>query len=170
MKFTELYSRIISKEAYNDMAVFFESHESFEEIPLVSRYSRLKLLRDEMNDSGVSGFLIGLAVFLLNTLRWLETSRTEGVFFAVTFTDFSGLEEQGVLMPNIFIYPKSASVGFLEKVREQDKGFASREITEVKRHFSSCGLETAFDFYESRFYDTACAGDIVRIFAISRTC
>ncbi|WRH93754.1 Imm15 family immunity protein [Pseudomonas fluorescens] len=41
MKLVELYNKIISKEPYNNMNVFFESYESFEEIPIVSRYSRL---------------------------------------------------------------------------------------------------------------------------------
>ncbi|SCZ54130.1 MULTISPECIES: Imm15 family immunity protein [unclassified Pseudomonas] len=116
MKLTDIYSKIISEEPYNDMDVFFANYESFEEIPLVSRYSRLKLLKDELSGSGASSFLTGLAVFLLNTLRLLEVSRSESVFFAVTFTDFEGLEEQGTLIPNIFIYPKPASVGFFGKI------------------------------------------------------
>nr|BFD42047.1 hypothetical protein FFPRI1PSEUD_35460 [Pseudomonas sp. FFPRI_1] len=170
MKLTDVYSKIISEEPYNDMDVFFDNYESFEEIPLVSRYSRLKPLKDELSGSGASGFLTGLAVFLLNTLRLLEVSRSESVFFAVTFTDFEGLEEQGILIPNIFIYPKPASVGFLEKLRENDGGLESREMQEVKRHFSNCGVETAFDFYESRFHDAVCAEEIVRVFTVARTC
>jgi hypothetical protein len=169
MKLTDLYNKVISKEPYNDMDVFFESYESFEEIPLVSRYGRLKHLMDEMSSDGVSDFLTGLALFVLNTLRVLEVSTGKDVFFAVTFTDFEGLEQQGVLIPNIFIYAKPASVSFLEKVREHDRGLASKEMKEVKKHFSSCGAETAFDFYESRSYDAACAEEIVRVFAVPRT-
>lgn len=170
MKLTDIYSKIISEEPYNDMDIFFAHYESFEEIPLVSRYSRLKLLKDELNGSGASSFLTGLAVFLLNTLRLLEVSRSESVFFAVTFTDFEGLKEQGTLIPNIFIYPKPASVGFLEKLQENDGGLESREMQEVKRHFSNCGVETAFDFHESRFHDAVCDEEIVRVFAVARTC
>ncbi|MGY2293767.1 Imm15 family immunity protein [Pseudomonas sp. SDO528_S397] len=170
MKFTDFYGKIISKEPYNDMGVFFESYESFEEIPLVSRYSRLKFLKDEMSGSEVSDFLAGLAVFILNTLRFLKASKNKNVFFAVTFTDFEGVEEQGVLIPNIFIYPNPASIGFLEKIRENDRGLESREMKEVKVHFTNCGVETVFDFYESRFYDTACAEEIIRVFAVPRTC
>lgn len=33
MKLTDIYSKIISEEPYNDMDVFFENYESFEEIP-----------------------------------------------------------------------------------------------------------------------------------------
>ncbi|WP_192558480.1 Imm15 family immunity protein [Pseudomonas allokribbensis] len=166
MRFKDLYSKIISKEPYNDMDIFFANYENFEEIPLVSRYSRLKCLEEEMSSDGVSDFLTGFAAFLLSTLRLLDASRGNDVFFAITFTDFEGGEEQGVLVPNIFIYPKPASVGFLEKIRESHSGLASQEIKEIKRHFSNCGLETAFDFYESRFHDAACGEEIVRVFAV----
>ncbi|WP_426186981.1 Imm15 family immunity protein [Pseudomonas sp. NFXW11] len=168
MKFADFYSRIISKEAYKDMDVFFEIHESFEELPIVSRYSRLDFLRQEMSSGAVADFLTGFAVFLLNTLRLLEASRDENVFFALTFTDFEGLEEQGILIPNIFFYQQPAAAVFLQKLQEKAQGHASREMTDVKRHFSNCGAETAFDFYESRFYDAACAEELVRVFAVPR--
>lgn len=80
MKLTDLYNKVISKEPYNDMDVFFESYESFEEIPLVSRYGRLKHLMDEMSNDGVSDFLTGLALFVLNTLKVLETSTGKDIF------------------------------------------------------------------------------------------
>ncbi|WP_260620578.1 Imm15 family immunity protein [Pseudomonas protegens] len=80
MKLTDLYNKVISKESYNDMRVFFEDYESFEEIPLVSRYSRLKHLMNEMSRNGVSDFLTGLALFVLNTLRLLEISRDKDIF------------------------------------------------------------------------------------------
>jgi len=166
VKFRDLYNKIISKEPYDDMGVFFASYESFEEVPLVSRYSRLKCLKEEMSDNEVSDFLTGFAAFLLSTLRLLDASRGSNIFFAVTFTDFEGYGEQGVLVPNIFIYPKPAAVCFLEKIRENHSGLASQEITEVKRHFSNCGLEAAFDFYESRFHDAACGEAVVRVFAV----
>jgi len=167
MKLTDIYSKLISKEPYNDMGVFFASYESFEEIPLVSRYRRLDFLKREMSDDRISDILVGLAFFLINSLKALEKT-DDNPFFAVSFTDFEGLEEQGVLVPNIFVYPKLASVGFLAKVRENSSGLASKELDEVKRHFSSCGIKTAFDFYESRFHDAACDEKIVRIFAVPK--
>jgi hypothetical protein len=45
MKLTKLFRKIISKEPYNDMNIFFSGFESFEEIPLISRRYRLKLLK-----------------------------------------------------------------------------------------------------------------------------
>jgi hypothetical protein len=45
MKLTKLFRKIISKEAYNDLGIFFSDVESFEEIPLISRHHRLKTLK-----------------------------------------------------------------------------------------------------------------------------
>jgi hypothetical protein len=167
MKLTDIYSKLISKEPYNDMEVFFASYESFEEIPLVSRYRRLDFLKRDMSDDRISDILVGLAFFLINSINAL-TKTDDNPFIAVSFTDFEGLEEQGVLVPNIFVYPKPASIGFLAKVRE-GSGLASKELDEVKRHFSSCRIKTAFDFYESRFHDAACDENIVRVFAVPKT-
>lgn len=59
MMLAEIYRKIISKEPYKDMGVFFESYESFEEIPLVSRYKRLDFLKKEMSNDKVSEVLAG---------------------------------------------------------------------------------------------------------------
>lgn len=169
MKLTDLYSQVISQEPYNDMAVFFSGYESFEEIPLVSRYSRLAFLKTQMSHDQVSDFLTGLAVFLLNSIRALTATGADNqYFYAVTYTDFEALEEQGVAIPNIFIYPKPSSIGFLQKLKSVPGATVSREMDHVRRLFSNCGVETIFDFYESRFYDVACGEDIVRVFAVPK--
>ncbi|WP_350616354.1 Imm15 family immunity protein [Pseudomonas sp. HY7a-MNA-CIBAN-0227] len=170
MKLTDLYNKIISQEPYNDMSVFFSSYESFEEIPLISRYSRLKLLKNRMSDDSVSDFLVGLSFFLLNSIKALSLKAADdSIFFAVTFTGFEILEEQGVIIPNIFIYPKPASINFLEKIQKNSSNENSQEVKEVKRHFLRCNLDNIFDFYESRFYDSACGEDIVRVFVIPKS-
>jgi hypothetical protein len=87
MKLAEIYSKIISKEPYNDMGVFFESYESFEEIPIVSRYKRLDFLKKEMSNDKVSEVLAGVAIFLMNLIKIMgETGKCS--FYAITFTDF----------------------------------------------------------------------------------
>ncbi|BBP71806.1 hypothetical protein PHLH6_38100 [Pseudomonas sp. Seg1] len=170
MKLTDFYSKVIGQEPYNDMGVFFSSYESFEEIPLVSRYSRLAFLQAQMSSDRVSDFLTGLAVFLLNSIKALTAAGADNKhFYAVTYTDFEALEEQGVAIPNIFVYPKPSSIGFVEKLKSDPVATVSREMEEVRRHFSNCGVETLFDFYESRFYDVACGEDIVRVFAVPKS-
>ncbi|WP_262375141.1 Imm15 family immunity protein [Pseudomonas lundensis] len=167
MKLADLYNKIISKEPYNDIDIFFSDYEGFEEIPLVSRYSRLSFLKKSMTSEGVSDFLVGLSAFLVNTIR-LQSRASCGrdMFIAVTFTDFEVFEDQGVIIPKIFVYPEPGSIGFLNKLKSKDCDVLSQEMKLVRLHFSNCQLERVFDFYESRFYDSASDEDIVRIFAV----
>ncbi|WP_445261764.1 Imm15 family immunity protein [Pseudomonas sp. RL_5y_Pfl2_73] len=91
MKFTDLYNSIINQEPYNDLDIFFESHDSFEEIPLTSRLSRADLLSESLGKNNILDFLIGLSVFLLNTINTLSRTRNikkNELFIAITFTDF----------------------------------------------------------------------------------
>lgn len=170
MKLTDLYNKLISKEPYNDMSVFFSSYESFEEIPLVSRYRRLDFLKQEMSEDSISDFLIGLSVFLINSIKALSaTEENSDTFFAITFTNFELLEESGLIIPNIFIYSNSAADELLKKIQNKHNTKTSRELEKVKKHFSRCNMETIFSFYESRFYDPACGEDLVRIFAVQKS-
>jgi hypothetical protein len=169
MKLTKLHRKIISKEPYNDLSSFFSGFESFEEIPLVSRHHRLKLLKKSMENERVSDFLIGLAFFLLNSLGVISLSKKDKqTFFALSFTDFDLAAEQGVLMPNIFVYPAPASVNFMTKLKSRQANEASQEMRKVTAHFSRCNIEQAFKFYESRFYDPASGEDIIRIYAVPK--
>lgn len=169
MKLTKLHRKIISKEPYNDLSIFFSGFESFEEIPLISRYHRLKLLKKSMENERVSDFLIGLSFFLLNTIRALSrTKKDEDIFFALSFTDFHFSAEQGILMPNVFVYPPPGSADFMTKLQSRRPNEVSQEMNEVKTQFSRCSIEQAFDFYESRFYDSASGDDIIRIYAVPK--
>ena len=121
MKLTKLFRKIISKEAYNDLSTFFSDFESFEEIPLISRHHRLKTLKKFMENERISDFLVSLSFFLINSIKALSlTIEDKQTFFAVSFTDFD-FAEQGILMPNIFVYPAAGSTGFLTKVQASKK-------------------------------------------------
>lgn len=169
MKLAKLFRKIISKEPYNDMGVFFSDFESFEEIPLISRYHRLNLLKKSMEDEKVSDFLIGLSFFLMTSIKALSvTKNNKDTFFAISFPDFDLFAEHGVLMPHIFVYPAAGSTGFVEKIKAKQKSELSQEMNEVKVHFARCNLGTIFDFYESRFYDSASGEDIIRIYAVPK--
>ncbi|QKV63624.1 hypothetical protein HUW52_12270 [Pseudomonas sp. 43A] len=167
MKLAEIYRKIISEEPYKDMGVFFESYESFEEKPLVSRCKRLDFLKKEMSNDKVSEVLAGGAIFLMNLIKIMgETDKCS--FYAITFTDFYGIDEREVLVPNIFVYPGAASVGFIDKIKENSAIAASKEMKEVMNKFHKIGGEAIFDFYESRFSDSACDEEIIRVFAVPK--
>jgi hypothetical protein len=92
-------------------------------------------------------------------------SRTEEdshIFLAMTFTDFDLFAEEAILMPNIFVYPAPGSSDFLAKIKARRKDYVSKEMNEVKKYFSRCNIESIFDFFESRFHDSASNEDIIR--------
>lgn len=166
MKLIKLFRKIISKEAYRDISIFFSDFESCEEIPLISRHHRLKTLEKFMDNEKTSDFLVSLSFFLINSIKALSpTTEDNKTFFAVSFTDFD-FAEQGILMPNIFVYPTPGSANFLQKIQAGQKNESSTEMTAVKKHFSRCHIESIFDFYESRFFDSACGEEIVRVYAV----
>lgn len=167
MILAEIYRKIISKEPYKDMGVFLESYESFEEIPLVSRYKRLDFLKKEMSNDKVSEVLAGVAIFLMNLIKIMrETDKCS--FYAITFTDFYGVDEREIIVPNIFVYPGAASVGFIDEIKEKSAGGVSKEMKEVINKFHKIGGEAIFDFYESRFYDSACDEEVIRVFVVPK--
>ena len=121
-----------------------------------------------MDNERISDFLVSLSFFLINSIKALSlTIEDKQTFFAVSFTDFD-FAEQGILMPNIFVYPAAGSTGFLTKVKASTKNEHSTEMNAVKHHFSRCHIESIFDFYESRFYGSASSEEIVRVYAVLR--
>ncbi|WP_339505627.1 Imm15 family immunity protein [Pseudomonas sp. RL_105y_Pfl2_101] len=172
MKLTDLYKFIISQEPYNDMDVFFESHDSFEEIPLISRYSRADLLSESLGKSNTTDFLIGFSVFLLNAINTIARAKNiteDELFIAISFTDFGDACENRPIIPNIFIYPnQKEDNNFKARLKQNNPNEKSIEFAKIQEHFSRCNLKNSFIFYESRFLDQACNEDIVRIYAIPK--
>ncbi|WP_434677374.1 hypothetical protein J3P77_14780 [Pseudomonas sp. R1-18] len=168
MKFSDIQKKIISKEPYNDANIFVEEYESFEEIPLASRYSRLKKFRKELGDEGVHDLLISLSIFLLNTALIVSGQKAKkDILYAITFTDFDYCAGDGFIIPSIFIYPDGRAKGFLEKIRLRSAE-SSNEINTIKRMFERNGAADGFDFLESRFHDSACNEEIIRVFVIPK--
>jgi hypothetical protein len=168
MKFSDIHKKIIAKEPYNDANIFVEEYESFEEIPLVSRYNRLKKFKKELGHEGVQELLISLAIFIFNTaLMVSRQKRAKGIMYAITFTDFDCYAMDGFIIPNIFIYPNGRAKGFLENLRHRSAA-SSHEIELIKFFFETHGIAGELEFLESRFYDSACNDDIIRVFAIPK--
>lgn len=168
MKLSNLHTKIISKEPYNDMKIFTESYDNSEEIPLVSRHHRLKQFRKKLGRKGVRDLLINLSIFVLNTaLMVSKIKKRERPFFAITFTDFDGYAKNGFTIPDIFIYPEGHALGFPDKLRRRAAG-PSSEMQAIKGMFKRVGAEGEFEFIESRFHDPACYDEIIRIYAIPK--
>ena len=172
MKLENLYNDIISKEPYNDMDIFFSNHDNFEEVPLISRDSRISRLSELLKQNDTLEFLIGLSVFLLNsihTISKIKNINKEELFTAITFTSFKSCRANHPIIPNIFIYPNQKKDDNLQKtLMHQQPNKISAELTTIKNHFIKCNLDASFIFYESRFHDHTCNDEFIRIFAIPK--
>ena len=168
MNLLKLYKKIIKKEPYHDLGELLWHFDNFEEFPTVSRDRRIKKLKKTLGKENVSDFLLGLALFLLNTLHTLaRTQRKEIELSAITFTQFDG-RHGSTLVPRIFVYPGSASHTLRQWLMDNQPKEDSSEMTRVKSVFISCGLIDSFAFFESRFFDKACNEELIRIYAIPR--
>jgi len=170
MKLTDLYKSIISKEPYNDMDIFFSNYENFEEIPLISKYSSANQLVESLGKSNTLDFLIGLSVFLINSISAIARTKDikkQELFVAISFTNFDESHENEPIIPNIFFYPGQNN-DFKRSLKKNHVKKTSAEMTKIKGHFSNCHLEGSFIFYESRFFDETCDEEFVRIFAIPK--
>lgn len=171
MKMTDVYKKIIRFEPYDNLDVFLLDYESFEEIPLVSRYCRLDFLKEQMNAAQISRCLAGLAIYLLSSIDVIAEGRgMKDTFFGITYTDFSFSAETGILIPNFFVYPKAIENGFYKRVLHNDPVEKSLELEAVQACFTHCDGEAIFDFYESRFFDEAVEEELVRVFVIPKRC
>jgi hypothetical protein len=105
----------------------------------------------------------------MNSIKTLSTTQEDNdILFAVSFPDFDLFAEECVLMPHIFVYPGADSTDFAAKIKAKQKDESSRELNVVKKHFARWNLGTIFDFYESRFHDSASGEDIIRIYALPK--
>lgn len=168
MNLLKTYKKIIGNEPYNDLNELLFNFENFEELPVISRDSRIKKLKKILKEDNISDFLLGLAFFLLNTLHALARNNQKKIeLTAITFTQFD--DRHGlILAPRIFVYPSDASNTLRQWLIDNQPKEDSNEMNRVKKIFTSCGLVESFVFLESRFFDKACNEELIRIYAIPR--
>ncbi|MEN5160722.1 Imm15 family immunity protein [Achromobacter spanius] len=173
MKLSEIYLKIIKTEPYNDLSVFTDKYDSYEEYPVISWYQKAEYLKKFVSPEGVFQILISMANFVLNSAmvyvrRNLDKANGD-VLFAISFDDFEGYKENSFVVPSIFVFPGDAGLDFLHKLINSRVVMSTPEMTLIKKNFEEMGIASNFHFYESRFFDAACGEELVRIYAIPVT-
>lgn len=106
------FKSLIKKEKLNDFANYFNDYESYEEIPLFTRYKNISFLSDfSFNEKNKILILKGLE--LLRSIRmmasnYLNESEMKNYFICLTITswDLSDYNEINCLSPNICVSRK----------------------------------------------------------------
>jgi len=169
MNLIRFYEKIITKEAYRNLEVFFCEIDSFEEIPLISRDGRLAKLQKMLKQDDASEFLLGLSYFLLNTIRLIGRSKNiKYGLLAITYVDFDEREYGPTLRPHLFFYPGEPGQKLYDTLLNKQPPHNSKEMLHVKSTFKSCNLLEQFIFVESRWFEEACKEELIRIFAIPK--
>lgn len=168
MKLSTLCSQLLPGEACDDIDSFFLEIDDFEEVPLVSRLSRIDDLLERLGPRWTSAYLLSLCMHVLATVRIAGSARDPAgtkMFLALSFTDFELQAEDGVLLPNVFCYPGSEGIAFGNRCGEKCGRNTSTEIDAVRSVFEDAGLLAGFRFCESRT-DGHPGYEVVRVYAI----
>ncbi|WP_160325554.1 Imm15 family immunity protein [Pseudomonas putida] len=165
----KLFDKLVEKEPYINLNVFLEEHETFEEIPIISRYKKLEILKANPQQSEAADILLNISFFVLNSaMLYMRTkkAKNEEHFIAITYTDFNFENKTEPPIPNFFVNPNTTKISSLEKLKKKQKMEVSPEMKLVQERFDACRIRPLFSFYESRFFDPACNEDIIRVYAV----
>lgn len=169
MKQMSLYDQIMRFEPFDDLDALFSDLDSFEEVSLVSRSERVEQAEQRLGSTNISEFLLGLAVYLINSIRFTKAGHAgRPAMIAITYTDLDEGYANRTLVPNIFVYPGSGGQDLHQTLKDKHHEGTSPEMDTVRGIFKRCGLEESFSFFESRFHDEACGEEIVRIYALPK--
>jgi len=166
---TNTINEIFKNESWVDLNVFFEEYETFEEFPLISRYKKVETIATSTGLAGVAKFLASTSFFVLNWAKLLAHDKKIDLnarFIAISFTDFDFSNFDEPPIPNFFVHSAETRAVFLNRLKSHEPKTDSVELLSIKNLFTTCSIDSAFSFYESRFYDKTCNEEFVRVFAV----
>ncbi|EOA4404554.1 Imm15 family immunity protein [Citrobacter amalonaticus] len=130
---------LIKKEKLDNQNVFFADYESFEEIPLFSRWSHVNFLEKYSFDKR-NEILLEQAIKLVDEAI-VNAELVPGLdfneyFICVSIMDWGDIEELGCITPNIYISKRKNWLLPLLELRE----YESFEVKMIKKYVSNLGL------------------------------
>ncbi|GKX59044.1 Imm15 family immunity protein [Leminorella grimontii] len=106
-KFDKEIQRLIKKEGLDDPSIFFADYETFEEIPLFSRWKHISFL-ESLSFHEKNKVLIKACIDLITYCyslsdRYLNSENAKDYLICLSLTDWDDCEEINCLTPNIFV-------------------------------------------------------------------
>jgi len=131
---------LIKKEKLDNQNIFFADHESFEEIPLFSRWSHIDFLKEYSFDKR-NEILLEQAIKLVDNAI-VNAELVPGLdfneyFICVSIVDWDDVEELGCISPNIYISKRKNWLLPLLSLRECE----SFEVGMIKKYVSNLNLK-----------------------------
>jgi Immunity protein 15 len=171
MSLANIMNELFKNEPWVDVNTFFDNYETLEEIPLVSRYRKIPSIITSTGREDIAEFLASTSFFVLSWAMLFARNKDINLnnrFIALSYTDFDFSNPQEPPIPNFFIHSTETKMEFLNRLKSHQHINSSQELKSIKKLFRSCKIESALNFYESRFYDEACNEELVRVYAVPR--
>ncbi|ATP50759.1 hypothetical protein GIB19_27655 [Pseudomonas sp. ITEM 17296] len=123
MNLQDTFNEIVKNEPWNEVSVFFDDYELFEEIPLVSRYKKTSILIRKLKITDITDILVNAAFFTLNSAMLYALKNnicTESRFLALSFTDFNLSNPEESPIPHFFIHARESRASFLKRLHSHN--------------------------------------------------
>ena len=161
-----IYQNILTNERLLDLDIYIKDYQSFEEIPLVTRFSSLRFLDELIEKSDFQSILINTAFFVLKNVDLyarsnLSTEEYRNYFICLTFPSLDDIDVVGYAIPHFFITRKIGLLGFLRF----EKNDYTLDVGVLEDGFKNCGMLNIFSFIKVLNKDEIC-GDFYRIYAV----
>lgn len=139
MKLNEEMQALIKKEGLDDAQVFFSDYETFEEIPLFSRWSHVNFLK-KYDFNKRNEILLKQSVNLVNEImdnaKFIPSLDVNEYFICVSITNLEDIGELGCISPNIYISKRRSWLLNLLELREIE----SPEIKMIKMYLLNLNI------------------------------
>jgi hypothetical protein len=131
--------KIIKKEGFYNDEIYYADYDSFEEIPLFSRWKSISFLKDnsfDENNKLLISHAISLAEYAITVSYRKAKEKHEDFFCCVTLTKWDDIEEINCITPNIYISRKKKWLFSYVKLKKT----ASREESLIMKYINELGL------------------------------
>jgi hypothetical protein len=154
---TNTMNEIFKNESWNNLNVFFENYETFEEIPLISRHKKVSTIATSTGLAGVAKFLVSTSFFVLNWAKLFARDNKINLnarFIAISFTDFdfSNLDEPPI--PIFFVHSNETRAKFLNRLKSHEPETESVELLSIKNYSQNAALSPHSPFTRVDFTTT----------------
>lgn len=100
--FDKEMQKLIKKEGLDDPSIFFADYDTFEEIPLFSRWKNISFL-SPLSFNEKNKVLIKTGLELIHNSKKCECNDIDDYFICLSLTNWDDYEEINCLTPNIYI-------------------------------------------------------------------
>lgn len=162
---TEIYENIVKKQPIDNLGVFMEDYETYEEIPIINRLSQVSFINNIINKKELTYFLHQIAVYYVNNILLYAKSQLlkeefSEFFIAIVYIDMEeDIEDGEVCIPSICVSRKKQLFNFLQ---EKEKSFDDMICLK-----SLVNLNNA-TYHTSHFLDNASGCNINRIYIVPK--